>query len=84
MGDGVLIYFGYPQAHEDDAERTIRCGLAVVDHVRQLNLAEALHARIGSPRGWLSSAARLSSTMLSAIRPISPLAYRPWPSPTLS
>src|SRR5262252_3503234 len=26
MGDGVLIYFGYPQAHEDDAERAIRCG----------------------------------------------------------
>ena len=32
MGDGVLIYFGYPQAHEDDAERAIRCGLAVVEH----------------------------------------------------
>src|SRR5262249_104050 len=31
MGDGVLTYFGYPQAHEDDAERAIRCGLAAVD-----------------------------------------------------
>jgi len=31
MGDGVLIYFRYPQAHEDDAERAIRCGLATVD-----------------------------------------------------
>ena len=31
MGDGVLSYFGYPQAHEDDAERAIRCGLALVD-----------------------------------------------------
>src|SRR6516165_6251307 len=30
MGDGVLIYFGYPQAHEDDAERAVRAGLAVV------------------------------------------------------
>ena len=30
MGDGVLVYFGYPRAHEDDAERAIRCGLAVV------------------------------------------------------
>src|ERR1700730_4639336 len=29
MGDGVLIYFGYPQAHEDDAERAVRAGLAV-------------------------------------------------------
>jgi class 3 adenylate cyclase len=33
MGDGVLIYFGYPQAHEDDAERAIRAGLALVDAV---------------------------------------------------
>src|SRR5499427_1107189 len=51
MGDGVLIYFGYPQAHEDDAERAIRCGLAVVDQVPQLNLAETLHARIGIATG---------------------------------
>ena len=27
MGDGVLVYFGYPQAHEDDAERAVRAGL---------------------------------------------------------
>src|SRR5208282_839072 len=33
MGDGVLIYFGYPEAHEDDAERAIRSGLAVIDAV---------------------------------------------------
>ena len=31
MGDGVLVYFGYPQAHEDDAERAIRAGLALID-----------------------------------------------------
>src|SRR5262249_54534017 len=30
MGDGVLIYFGYPAAHEDDAERAVRAGLAVI------------------------------------------------------
>ena len=30
MGDGVVIYFGYPQAHEDDAERAVRAGLEVV------------------------------------------------------
>jgi len=29
MGDGVLIYFGYPQAHEDDAERAVRTGLPI-------------------------------------------------------
>src|ERR1700746_2072306 len=33
MGDGVLIYFGYPEAHEDDAERAARTGLAVIDAV---------------------------------------------------
>jgi class 3 adenylate cyclase/predicted ATPase len=47
MGDGVLIYFGYPQAHEDDAERATRCGLALVDRVPRLNHAEELHARVG-------------------------------------
>src|SRR6266436_2693676 len=31
MGDGVLIYFGYPRAHEDDAERAVRSGLSLVD-----------------------------------------------------
>ena len=51
MGDGVLIYFGYPQAHEDDAERAIRCGLAVLDQVPRLNLAETLHTRIGIATG---------------------------------
>lgn len=37
MGDGVLAYFGYPQAHEDDAERAVRAGLAVVDAVTAIN-----------------------------------------------
>ena len=30
MGDGVLVYFGYPQAHEDDAERAVRAGLELI------------------------------------------------------
>ena len=51
MGDGVLIFFGYPQAHEDDAERATRCGLALVDRVPQLNQAEELHARVGIATG---------------------------------
>src|SRR5215467_5949542 len=51
MGDGALIYFGYPRAHEDDAERAIRCGLAVVDQVPQLNLAETLRTRVGIATG---------------------------------
>jgi class 3 adenylate cyclase len=33
MGDGVLVYFGYPQAHEHDAERAVRAGLEVVQAV---------------------------------------------------
>ena len=36
MGDGVLVYFGYPQAHEDDAEQAVRAGLALVDAVAKL------------------------------------------------
>jgi class 3 adenylate cyclase len=36
MGDGVLIYFGYPQAHEDDAERAVRAGLELVAAVSGL------------------------------------------------
>jgi class 3 adenylate cyclase len=51
MGDGVLVYFGYPQAHEDDAERATRCGLALVDRVPQLDQAEELHVRVGIATG---------------------------------
>ena len=51
MGDGVLVYFGYPQAHEDDAERATRCGLMLVDRVSQLDQAEELHARVGIATG---------------------------------
>jgi class 3 adenylate cyclase/predicted ATPase len=47
MGDGVLIYFGYPQAHEDDAERAVRAGLACIDGVGRLEL----RARIGIATG---------------------------------
>jgi class 3 adenylate cyclase/predicted ATPase len=51
MGDGVLAFFGYPQAHEDDAERATRCGLALVNRVPQLDQAEELHARVGIATG---------------------------------
>ncbi|MEE8291083.1 MAG: adenylate/guanylate cyclase domain-containing protein, partial [Candidatus Tectomicrobia bacterium] len=39
MGDGVLVYFGYPQAHEDDAERSVRAGLDIVRSMAELNAA---------------------------------------------
>ena len=41
MGDGVLVYFGYPQAHEDDAERAVRAGLELVAAVSALKTARA-------------------------------------------
>src|SRR4051794_27045346 len=36
-GDGVMVYFGYPSAHEDDAQRAVRSGLGIVEAVGQLN-----------------------------------------------
>jgi class 3 adenylate cyclase/tetratricopeptide (TPR) repeat protein/energy-coupling factor transporter ATP-binding protein EcfA2 len=52
-GDGVLVYFGYPQAHEDDAEQAVRAGLALVDTVAKLSTDTdaALSARIGIATG---------------------------------
>jgi AAA ATPase domain/Adenylate and Guanylate cyclase catalytic domain len=52
MGDGVLIYFGYPRAHEDNAERGVRAELGVVDAVARLEIKSVeLQARIGIATG---------------------------------
>src|SRR5207253_238855 len=52
MGDGVLVYFGYPRAHEDDAERAVRAGLGVVDAIGRLDCkAVELQARVGIATG---------------------------------
>jgi hypothetical protein len=51
MGDGVLVYFGYPQAHEDDAERAVRAGLAVIDAVGRLAAPQPLKVRLGVATG---------------------------------
>ena len=51
MGDGVLIYFGYPQAHEDDAERAVRAGLAVIEAVGRLPARQDLRVRLGIATG---------------------------------
>jgi class 3 adenylate cyclase/tetratricopeptide (TPR) repeat protein len=53
MGDGVLAYFGYPRAHEDDAERAVRAGLTVVDVVSRLMLPSKvrLEVRVGIATG---------------------------------
>jgi class 3 adenylate cyclase/predicted ATPase len=57
LGDGLLVYFGYPHAHEDDAQRAVRAGLGIIDAVGQLNpaLSEkygvSLAVRIGCHTG---------------------------------
>ncbi len=57
LGDGILAYFGFPQAQEDSAERSIRAGLAIVEELRALSpefqrrLGEGISARVGIHRG---------------------------------
>jgi class 3 adenylate cyclase len=52
LGDGLLVYFGYPQAHEDDPQRAVRAGLGMVEAMSQLN------TRLAQERG-VSLAVRL-------------------------
>ncbi|MGY4373228.1 class 3 adenylate cyclase [Bradyrhizobium sp. i1.3.6] len=59
MGDGVLIYFGYPHAHEDDAERAVRAGLAIIEAIGNLGIIPgaapgAYRGRDRLGRGWRS------------------------------
>ena len=84
MGDGVLAYFGWPRAHEDEAERAVRAGLAIVAAVGGLRTpaGEPLAARVGIATGLVmvgeligEGAAR--ERRWSAIHPTSPPAYRP-------
>jgi class 3 adenylate cyclase len=51
MGDGVLVYFGYPQAHEDDAERAVPAGLELVAAVGGLKTYAPLQTRVGIATG---------------------------------
>ena len=51
MGDGVLVYFGYPQAHEDDAERAVRAGLELIGELGELRTHAPLQARVGIATG---------------------------------
>ena len=51
MGDGVLVYFGYPQAHEDDAERAVRAGLELIAAVAGLKTRALLQTRVGIATG---------------------------------
>ncbi len=51
VGDGVLIYFGYPDAHEDDPEQAVRAGLALIEGIGRLESSEPLQIRIGIATG---------------------------------
>src|SRR6266446_960389 len=56
LGDGLLVYFGYPQAHEDDAQRAVRAGLGIVEAMETLplpniRLLHPLQVRIGIHTG---------------------------------
>src|ERR1700757_1022181 len=51
MGDGVLVYFDYPQAHEDDAERAVRAGLELIGAVAGLKMRAPLQTRVGIATG---------------------------------
>src|SRR5262245_38171291 len=51
LGDGVLVYFGYPQAHEHDAERAVRAGLELIPAVAGLKTRVSLQTRVGIATG---------------------------------
>jgi predicted ATPase/class 3 adenylate cyclase len=51
LGDGVLVYFGYPEAHEDDAERAVRAGLELIEAIIALKTPASLQTRVGIATG---------------------------------
>src|SRR5689334_9927921 len=51
VGDGILTYFGWPGAHEDDAERAVRAALEIVETVRRASTTEVLSVRLGIATG---------------------------------
>src|ERR1700761_5007493 len=63
LGDGIMVYFGFPSAHEDDAQRAVRTGLRIVEAVEQLNsrlqsdYSIDLHVRIGIDTGLVVAGA---------------------------
>ena len=51
LGDGLMVYFGWPRAHEDDAERAVRAGLAIVAAVKRVAAPNPLQVRVGISTG---------------------------------
>ena len=52
LGDGLLVYFGYPQAHEDDAQRAVRAGLGIVEAWANSTPAWGESAKCTWPCAW--------------------------------
>jgi hypothetical protein len=69
MGDGVLAYFGYPQAHEDDAERAVRAGLAVVGAIRPRDLLAPVYGWF--PEGFDAADLREAKALLDELDDVS-------------
>jgi hypothetical protein len=85
LGDGVMAFFGYPEAHDNDAERAVRAGLTILDAISKLNEhPRTQRSRRGSAsiqaRWWLAWA-RARKATYSAIRTISPRACKRPPLP---
>ena len=87
MGDGVLVYFGYPHAHEEDAERALRVSLALVERIGHLeSRGTRLSIRIGIATGIvvvgdLRATAARRSVGLWVKRQTWPPGSKQWPSP---
>jgi class 3 adenylate cyclase len=86
MGDGVLVYFGYPQAHEDDAERAVRAALDIAAAMPSLHSIDSveLECRIGIASGNRSRSAPRQNWPCSVRRRILRPGYRPQPRATAS
>ena len=69
LGDGLMVYFGWPRAHEDDAVRAIRAGLEMTQAVSNLNASAPIRARVGIHTG-LVVVGRLDKEMLPSPRPL--------------
>ena len=85
VGDGILTYFGWPTAHEEDAERAVRAALEIVQTVQRASSTEDLSVHIGIATGsgpllvnW--PVRRTGQSRRWAVRPISPRVCRKyWP-----
>ena len=88
VGDGILTYFGWPTAHEEDAERAVRAALEIVHTVKRASSTEDLSVRIGIATGPVvvgeTAGAGTSQSWRWAARPIWPRVCKDWPPPTRS